>query len=66
MVDNHNPDHNESKPLNTELETLAPEATADHAVLSSTSTPTQQHESVAAESTIPARSTQQIQATSPR
>jgi small subunit ribosomal protein S1 len=51
MVDNHNPDHNESTPLNTELETLAPEATADHADLSTTTTPTQQHESVAAEST---------------
>ena len=41
MVDNHNPDHNESKPLNTELETLAPEATAENTVLSSESTPTQ-------------------------
>jgi small subunit ribosomal protein S1 len=51
MVDTHNPDHNESTPLNTELETLAPEATADHADLSSTSTPTQQHETIAAEST---------------
>ncbi len=27
MVDHHNPEHTESKPLNTELETLAPEAT---------------------------------------
>ena len=38
MVDNHNPDHNESKPLTTELEVLAPEATADHTELSSEST----------------------------
>ena len=38
MVDDHNPDQTESKPLNTELETLAPEATADHTDLSSEST----------------------------
>jgi small subunit ribosomal protein S1 len=44
MVDNHNPDHNESKPLTTETEVLAPEATADRTPLSSESTPTQQHE----------------------
>ena len=41
MVDNHNPNHPESQPLNTELETLAPEPTADHTSLSSESTPTQ-------------------------
>jgi small subunit ribosomal protein S1 len=44
MVDHHHPEHTESKPLTTELETLAPEATADHAELSSESTPTQQLE----------------------
>jgi small subunit ribosomal protein S1 len=44
MVDDHNSEHTESKPLTTELETLAPEATADHTDLSSESTPTQQHE----------------------
>ncbi|MEO8736591.1 MAG: 30S ribosomal protein S1 [Edaphobacter sp.] len=44
MVDDHNPEHTESKPLTTELETLAPNATAAHADLSSESTPTQQHE----------------------
>ena len=44
MVDNHNPDHNESKPLTTETEVLAPEATAGHADLSSESTSTQPHE----------------------
>jgi small subunit ribosomal protein S1 len=44
MVENHNPDHNESKPLTTETEVLAPEATADHTELSSESTSTQQHE----------------------
>jgi len=33
-VDVHNPDQTESKPLNTELETLAPEATAEQAELS--------------------------------
>ncbi|WP_263382630.1 30S ribosomal protein S1 [Granulicella arctica] len=41
MVDDHNPNHPESQPLNTELEILAPEATADHTELSSESTPTQ-------------------------
>ena len=51
MVDVHNPDHNESTPLNTELETLAPEPTAEHADPSSTSTPAQQHQSVAVQST---------------
>jgi small subunit ribosomal protein S1 len=40
MVENHNPD-NESKPLTTETEVLAPEATADHTELSSESTSTQ-------------------------
>jgi small subunit ribosomal protein S1 len=47
MVDDHNPDYTESKPLNTELETLAPEATADNTGLSSESTPTLQHEAAA-------------------
>ncbi len=45
MVDDHNPNHPESQPLNTELETLAPSAAADHTELSSESTPTQQHAS---------------------
>jgi small subunit ribosomal protein S1 len=45
MVENHNPDINESKPLTTETEVLAPEATADHTGLSSESTSTQPHES---------------------
>jgi len=40
MVDDHNPDYIESKPLNTEMETLAPEATAEIDGLSSESTPT--------------------------
>jgi small subunit ribosomal protein S1 len=48
MVDHHNPDQTESKPLNTELETLAPEATADHTPLSSESTLNHQHEAPAA------------------
>src|SRR6202453_4288343 len=43
MVENHIPD-NESKPLTTETEVLAPEATADHTDLSSESTSTQPHE----------------------
>ena len=30
MVHDHNPEYIESKPLNTEIETLAPEATAEH------------------------------------
>jgi small subunit ribosomal protein S1 len=36
----HNPEQTESKPLNTELETLAPEATAEHSDPSSESTST--------------------------
>lgn len=44
MVDNHHPDQTESKPLTTELEVLAPEATAENAELSSESTTNQQHE----------------------
>ena len=44
MVEDHNPDHNESKPLTTETEVLAPEATAQPTELSSESTSTQQHE----------------------
>src|SRR5436190_11249525 len=44
MVENHNPDINESKPLTTETEVLAPHATADHTGLSSESTSTQPHE----------------------
>jgi len=44
MVDNHNPDQTESKPLTTELEVLSHEATADSTGLSSESTSTQQHE----------------------
>jgi len=43
MVENHNSD-NESKPLTTETEVLAHEATADHTDLSSESTSTQPHE----------------------
>ena len=46
MVDDHNPDYTESKPLNTEIETLAPAATADHSDSSSESTPTQTSESL--------------------
>jgi small subunit ribosomal protein S1 len=38
-VDVHNPDQTESKPLNTELETIAPEATAAETDLSHESTP---------------------------
>jgi small subunit ribosomal protein S1 len=40
MVDDHNPDYIESKPLNTEIETLAPEATEEHSSPSSDSTST--------------------------
>jgi small subunit ribosomal protein S1 len=40
MVDDHNSDYNEGKPLNTEIETLAPEATDEHHELSSELTPT--------------------------
>jgi small subunit ribosomal protein S1 len=38
MVDDHNPEYIESKPLNTEIETLAPEATEELTPLSSDST----------------------------
>ncbi|ADW70618.1 30S ribosomal protein S1 [Granulicella tundricola] len=41
MVDDHNPELIESKPLNTEIETLAPEATAENTSMSSDSTPTE-------------------------
>jgi len=44
MVENHNPDINESKPLTTETEVLMPRATAEHTGLSSESTSTQPHE----------------------
>ena len=40
MVDDHNSDYNEGKPLNTEIQTLEPEATAEHTDLSFESTPT--------------------------
>ncbi len=38
VVDDHNPEYIESKPLNTETETLAPEATADSSTPSTDST----------------------------
>ena len=41
-VEVHNPDQTESKPLNTELETLAPELTAEHNELSPETHPTRQ------------------------
>src|SRR6266436_3014571 len=44
MVENHNSDINESKPLTTETEVLTPQATAEHTGLSSESTSTQPHE----------------------
>src|SRR5258705_226619 len=44
MVENHNPDINESKPLTTETEVLTPQATADPTGLSSESTSNQVHE----------------------
>jgi small subunit ribosomal protein S1 len=44
MVENHNPDINESKPLTTETEVLTPHATDDHTGLSSESTSNQVHE----------------------
>ncbi len=40
MVDDHNPEYIESKPLNTEIETLAPEATAEQTSPSTESTHT--------------------------
>src|SRR6202789_3895009 len=53
MVENHNPDHNESKPLTTETEVLAHEATADNTQLSSESTSTQPHENAHETSNVP-------------
>src|SRR5437762_1579726 len=44
MVENHNPDNNESKPLTTETEVLTPHATDDHTGLSSESTSNQTQE----------------------
>jgi small subunit ribosomal protein S1 len=44
MVDHQIPDQTESKPLNTELETLAPEATADNTDLPIESTLNLQHD----------------------
>ncbi|HEY0161287.1 MAG TPA: 30S ribosomal protein S1 [Edaphobacter sp.] len=49
MVDNHHSDRTESKPLTTELEVLAPEATAENTGLSSESTPNPQHETAQSE-----------------
>ena len=51
-VDVHNPDQTESKPLTTEMETLAPETTAEQANLSSESTPTT-HETANAGHVVP-------------
>src|ERR1700733_11592108 len=51
MVENHNPNTNESKPLTTETEVLAPEATANHTGLSTESTSTRPHETAHEEST---------------
>ncbi len=39
MVDDHNSDYNEGKPLNTEMETLAPEVTAEQPELSNETFP---------------------------
>ncbi len=50
MVDDHNSDYNEGKPLSTEIETLAPEAT-DHSDQSFESTPTHAAFSPAGETT---------------
>src|SRR3954447_20130975 len=44
MVENHNPNINESKPLTTETEVQTPHATDDHTGLSSESTSNQNHE----------------------
>jgi small subunit ribosomal protein S1 len=49
MVDDHNSDYNEGKPLSTEIETLAPEATAEHDSLAFESTPTHAHAAATAE-----------------
>jgi small subunit ribosomal protein S1 len=48
MVDDHNSDYNEGKPLSTEIETLAPEATEEHNSMSFDSTPTRVHAATAA------------------
>ena len=58
MVDNHHSDQTESKPLTTELEVLAPEATAEHTELSSEFTSNQQHEIAQPESSATSAQTQ--------
>src|ERR1700733_5385366 len=55
MVENHNPDNNESKPLTTETEVLAPEATAENTGLSTESTSTQPHETAHEASSVAAK-----------
>ena len=51
MVDDHYPDFTESKPLNTEMEIITPEATAEHANLSNESTSTSPQDNTALEVT---------------
>ena len=59
MVDDHNPEYIESKPLNTEIETLAPEAADGTADLSTDSTPIHLDASVpAASPAVPAPTSQ--------
>src|ERR1035441_8846487 len=45
-VEVHNPEQTESKPLNTELETLAPETTAEQIDLSPETNPMRQHSEI--------------------
>ncbi len=63
MVDHHHPDYIESKPLNTELETLAPEMTAQHDAPSPESTSNQHADVVLDEHATAAES--QPESTSP-
>jgi len=64
MVDHHHPDYTESKPLNTELETLAPEMTAQHDAPSPEST-SNEHAGVTLNEHTPAADNQHENASSP-
>lgn len=64
MVDHHHPDYTESKPLNTELETFAPEMTAQHDAPSPEST-SNEHAEVTLNEHTPAADNQHENASSP-
>jgi small subunit ribosomal protein S1 len=65
MADVHHPNDNESKPLNTEIETLAPTATDEHTSPSTDSTTTSEHESAHASDQTPAQTTHETPSETP-